>query len=205
MIRVAVTGKEYRLENKGVVAVAKVDSSGRVVVDREGTETRFEEGKTLEQVLNKFEQEGWRVIETTYTVKDSDVIIPKNMQTEVDEYLDLHREISALKAKMENSKKKIRRYMESRNLQAISGSKGGEVYLQECKASNTTTLFSDYELTDVEPHLTKTQLKKVVEPRVNAEKLEGLMKLGELSVDVVAALKEVKVCNPGTPQFRVRR
>lgn len=131
--------------------------------------------------------------------------IPVAVQKEVDEYLELHAEIAELNKKAEKLKKSVRTYMDKNDIKAISGSKGKQVELVPATASNSTSKYSDYIYDQVAEVLQGSLLGDVVEPRVNTEKLESLLKLDKLPKWKVERIKKLKIANPGTARFSVKK
>ncbi len=126
----------------------------------------------------------------------------KDVQTEVDRYLELHAEASAINKELETLKKSIREHMNEKDLKSIKGTHGRQVYFQHARASNTTSRYTDYELKDVMQVLDGKDLKKVTEIRVNADKLKGIMSV--LPAETVHRLESVKIVKEGTPRFSVK-
>ena len=132
--------------------------------------------------------------------------IPLEIQQKVDEYIKLHKEANELKKKLDELKTPIKAHMEAYELKAIKGSEFGTVALQDAKASNSTSIYTDYEIGDVAPLLSKELLNKVTENRVNAQVLDGVLKSDEtLSEDTIKKIKELKIVKPGTPRFVVKK
>jgi len=125
-----------------------------------------------------------------------------DIQVKVDKYLELHEEMSALRKEMDTLKKSIRTHMDKEGVESIKGTYGKQVYLQDAKASNSTSRYTDYELNDLLPIL-GNDIKKVTEIRVNADKVEGLAKLSapELKHKILAT----KIVKVGTPRFSVKK
>lgn len=132
-------------------------------------------------------------------------IITKEILTMTDEYLELHAQMAKLKKKADAHKDKIRKFMIAKSLKEITGSDGRYVTFQEAKASNGTSRYTDYLLKDIQLELEPTQLRKVTEIRVNADKLAVILNGGDLSPEKVATLKALKVSNPGTARFVVKK
>lgn len=190
--------KEVKLENNGEMAIVRVSATGAVEVVRDEAVTTFRPQHTVETVVEKFKSTGW--------VEKAEPSVPKHIIDEVDEYLELHEKMAKLKAEMEDLKKGIRTYMDKAEIREITGRSGKKVYLQDAKASNSTSRYTDYDLNEVMVALDGTDLlKKVTEIRVNAEKLEGLLKVEKLPKKTVEEVKALKISNPGTPRFAVKK
>lgn len=133
---------------------------------------------------------------------------PRNEEAEtrkkVKKYLELHEQQAKLKKEMDELKEEIRGYMNANDLDTFH-SRYGSIVLQQAKKSNSTSRYSDYELGDVMTILKGSDLKQVTEIRVNSEKVEGLIKLGNLPNSKVEALKNVKIEEQGNPRFTVKR
>ncbi|AYJ75798.1 hypothetical protein BSP18_164 [Bacillus phage BSP18] len=124
----------------------------------------------------------------------------------VDQYIELHKQAAELKSRMEELKKPVRTYMLENNHKKIKGTKGGSVVLQDATASNSTAIYSNYELGDIAPLVSADFLNKVTESRINSEKLEGLLKTHEgLDKETIEKIKEAKIVKPGTPRFTVKK
>ena len=132
--------------------------------------------------------------------------IPLSVQQEVDEYLELHAQMADLKAKQDKLKKNVREYMDRNSIQTINGSQGKQVYLQDAKASNATSRYTDYELEDIKKAIQDPNLlSRVTEVRVNADLLDGLMKTTKMPKEQVGKIKDLKITNMGTPKFMVKK
>ncbi|QZA69614.1 hypothetical protein 035JT004_116 [Bacillus phage 035JT004] len=124
----------------------------------------------------------------------------------VDQYIELHKQAAELKSRMEELKKPVRTYMQENNHKKIKGTKGGSVVLQDATASNSTAVYSNYELGDIAPLVSTNFLNKITESRINSEKLEGLLKTDEgLDKETIEKIKEAKIVKPGTPRFTVKK
>lgn len=182
-----------KLQKDGEVAIVTLNAEGRVEVEKEGSKTVFRPTYTIDTVVTEFEKRGW---------KD---FVPDYVREDVDAYLELHEEMSKLRKQMEGLKKRIRAFMDSEGVTSIRGTNGQEVYLQEAKASNSTSKYTDYELPDIIRELDYEVLKEVTEVRVNAEKLEGLLKTDKLPKEKVEEIKAQKIVRKGTPRFSVKK
>jgi len=127
------------------------------------------------------------------------------VQQEVDAYLELHQQIADLNKELDKMKKNVREYMETNSLKSIKGTKGREVTLQDATKSNSTSVYSDYLLEDLTSVLPEDILKDVTEIRVNATKLDGVLKTGKLPVATVKVVKNRKIKEAGTPRFTVKK
>jgi hypothetical protein len=126
-------------------------------------------------------------------------------QKQVDEYLELHKQKAELEKKMNELKKDIRDYMDTNDLDGVKGTNGQQIVLQAAKASNSTSRYTDYELSDVMNAMEGSLLKQVTEIRVNADKLEALLKVEKLPASKVKEIKGLKIVTPGTPRFTVKK
>jgi hypothetical protein len=126
-------------------------------------------------------------------------------QKQIDEYLELHKQKAELEKKMNELKTNIRDYMDTNDLDGVKGTNGQQIVLQAAKASNSTSRYTDYELSDVMNNLEGSLLKQVTEIRVNADKLEALLKVEKLPASKVKEIKALKIVNPGTPRFTVKK
>lgn len=215
--------KTVSLVHGNEVAVVSVNGDNRVEISREGMGvTVMAADATIESTVKKFETYGWKAaaqaaapqpIKEESTVDLTNVAksaiaqgVTVEVQQEVDAYLKLHEQKAALEKLLEERKKNIRHYMEENKVTAIKGTEGKQVYLQDAKASNSTSNFSDYDLTDIMAVLPEKEiLSQVTEMRVSTSKLEGLMKLDKLPKTKVEAIKALKINNPGTPRFSVKK
>lgn len=157
----------------------------RMVVAKTGTGTSY----LAEAAQNSLEQE-----------------VSLEIIQKVDQYIELHKQAAELKSRMEELKKPVRTYMQENNHKKIKGTKGGSVVLQDATASNSTAIYSNYELGDIAPLVSADFLNKVTESRINSEKLEGLLKTHEgLDKETIEKIKEAKIVKPGTPRFTVKK
>jgi uncharacterized small protein (DUF1192 family) len=222
--------KAFTKENE--VAVIQLLDTGRIaVVKNGGHPTLYHPRHTFDEVTQTFTKAGWETLVPVqkaheavqgHTSDDANGSaymqtvmrrvesatkqnVPPKTVEEVDEYIALHEQISQLKSQLEKKKKGIRSYMESNNLKEIVGTQGKKVYLQDCTASNATSIFTDYELIDLSAVMEQTYLEEVTETRVNGEKLEALLKLDKLPKDKVNDIKKLKIQNAGTPRFSVKK
>lgn len=197
--------KELKVIYGEEVAVVRLTENGGVEVVHNG-EVSSLKNTSFDEAIGMFQTCGWEVKED----KDKEVAtannVPLSVQKEVDEYLALHAQKAELEAKMDKLKKSIRNYMENNNIKEISGSKGNRVYLQEAAASNSTAIYTNYEVEPIMKALGDAELvRQVTEVRVNSEKLEALLKLDKLSKDAVEKVKALKVVKQGTPRFSVKK
>lgn len=192
---------EVTLEKNGKVAIIKMAEGGKVRVEQDGNITTYRPVVKMEDIIQEL-----TVQEDTNNQTIPDFVpIPDNILKAVDEYIELHEQVSTLKKQMDKLKKEIKPFMETNLIESIQGSNGKEVYLQQAKASNSTSRYTDYELKDLMHVLEGSLLKKVTEIRVNADKLEALLKLEKLPKDKVEKIKSLKIVKMGTPRFNVRR
>lgn len=196
--------KKVELVYGNEVALVQVNKEGRVEVVREGQGTEVLNAKyDFETAVQKFEENGWTSAAVKSAAKQD---IPLGVQQEVDEFLELHAQIAELNAKAEKLKKNVRTYMDNNNKKEIEGSKGKKVYLQDATASNSTAVYSNYELNHVAAAINNNEiLRQVTEIRINSDKLEALLKLDKLPKEKVAEVKSLKITNPGTPRFSVKK
>lgn len=127
------------------------------------------------------------------------------VQQEVDAYLELHQQVADLNKELDKMKKNVREYMETNELKEIKGTKGREVTLQDATKSNSTSVYSDYLLEDLTGVLPEDVLKDITEIRVNATKLDGVLKTGKLPSATVKVVKNRKIKEAGTPRFTVKK
>lgn len=199
--------QQVEMIQNGEVAIVRLNEDGRVEVIREGQNPAvLSSDYNLDTVIKKFEDNGWKQKEEKVVKAAAKNGVPLNIQQEVDEYLKLHAKKAELEAQMDKLKKNIRQYMENNDIKAIAGTEGKQVYLQEAKASNSTSIYTDYELNQVMVALNDNELlRQVTEVRVNAEKLEGLLKMGKLPESKVAEIRSLKIVKKGTPRFSVKK
>lgn len=192
-----IAGDQKKLKKDGELAVVRVSTEGNVEVERDGAVTHFRPKYTLDTVVTEFQQRGWEVA--------SEDAVPADVQEAVDEYLELHEQQSEIKKKMEKLKKQIRPVLDETENKTIKGTNGKAVYLQDARASNSTSRYTDYELGDIQPILDGPLLRQVTEIRVNADKLDGIIKLEKLPREVVDEISKAKIVKPGTPRFSVKK
>jgi hypothetical protein len=192
--------QEIKFQNEGELAIVRVLGNGRIEVERDGKATKFQPHHTVEDVTEKFEKSGWAKVEAPKPVE-----VTSEIQNAVDLYLKLDEEEKAIKKRKEEMKALIKPFMDGSGIEAIKGTQGKQVYLQPANASNSTSLYSNYEPADVLPLLPKEFYNDVIEGRVNSEKLEALLKLDKLPGHVADAVKACKIIKAGTAQFRVKK
>lgn len=186
-------------------AVVRLTENGGVEVVHDGAVSSVK-NTSFDKVVDMFQTCGWEVKEDKVKEVAMKNNVPLSVQKEVDEYLALHAQKAELEAKMDKLKKNIRNYMENNNIKEISGSKGKRVYLQEAAASNSTAIYTNYEVEPIMKALGDAELvRQVTEVRVNSEKLEALLKLNKLSKDTVEKIKAMKIVKQGTPRFSVKK
>lgn len=186
-------------------AVVRLTENGGVEVVHDG-EVSSVKNTSFDKVVDMFQTCGWKVKEDKVKEVAMKNNVPLSVQKEVDEYLALHAQKAEIEAKMDKLKKNIRNYMENNNIKEISGSKGKKVYLQEAAASNSTAIYTNYEVEPIMKALGDAELvRQVTEVRVNSEKLEALLKLDKLPKDTVEKIKAMKIVKQGTPRFSVKK
>ena len=186
---------EITLNQNGELAIVRVLDGGRVEVERDGGVTSFRPHYTFETVVDEFKSRGWE--------EKQDHGYTEEMQTAIDEYIELHEQASEIKAKMEKLKKTIRPHVEENG--PVYGTKGKCIYLQPAKASNATSRYTDYELRDIMNRLEGDMLRKVTEVRINADKLEALLGIEKLPQSKIDEIRGRKIVLPGTPRFSVKK
>lgn len=187
------------------VAVVRLTENGGVEVVHDG-EVSSLKSTSFDEAIGMFQTCGWEVKEDKVKEVAMANNVPLSVQKEVDEYLALHAQKAELEAKMDKLKKNIRNYMENNNIKEISGSKGKRVYLQEAAASNSTAIYTNYEVEPIMKALGDAELvRQVTEVRVNSEKLEALLKLDKLPKDTVEKIKAMKIVKQGTPRLSVKK
>src|SRR5690606_21155021 len=155
---------EVTLEKNGKVAIVKMAEGGKVRVEQDGNITTYRPVVKMEDIIQEL-----TVQEDTNNQTIPDFVpIPDNILKAVDEYIELHEQVSVLKRQMDKLKKEIKPFKETNLIESIQGNNGKEVYLQQAKASNSTSRYTDYELKDLMHVLEGSLLKKVTEIRVNA-------------------------------------
>lgn len=192
--------KEIKFQNEGELAIVRVLGNGRIEVERDGKATKFQPHHTVEDVSEKFTKAGWAEV-----TAPGPVVVTHEVQSAVDLYLELKEKEAALKKQMDSLKDIVKPFMEGNGLESIKGTQGKQVYLQPVTASNSTSLYSNYEPADVLPLLPKEFYNDVVEGRVNSDKLEALLKLDKLPGHVAESIKACKIIKSGTAQFRVKK
>ena len=166
--------------------------------------------------LAHYQDLGYTILDVENTMVDADEEepeLPKDLNPNVSkkmleltaEYIEVHAEIAELNKKMKASRTKIRKYMEDRNIKEITVSDGRYVTFQEAKATNSTARFTDYLLKDLQLELAPTELRKVTEIRINADKLDVLLNDTEvMSKDRAKEIRLLKVSEQGTARFVVK-
>lgn len=213
-------------------AIVSVDRNGLVSVTRGTQTTQMGNAYDLTKVRDSFLNYGWTEVKATAVKEDGlrvvsggfdSLLQPTGAETpvveeeevsdispkaqkDVDEYLKLHAEKAALEAKLKKLKPSITEYMNNNKLNEIKGTEGKRVMFQESSASNSTSLYTDYDLNDVILALgdNKDLLKQFTEVRVNGKKLEGALTASKLDKEIIDAVKATKIKKPGTPKFVVK-
>ncbi|AMB18745.1 hypothetical protein BH780_gp162 [Bacillus phage Eldridge] len=137
--------------------------------------------------------------------EEEEIEIPAEIQKEVDDYLAMYDQLAEMQKKAKALKDSVRKYMEENDLKEIYGTKDRKVYLQDSTKSNSSSTFTDYDYHDLASVLKEPVLKDVTEMRVNADKLNSLLKTNKLPTKVVDRVKKLKIATPGTPQFKVKK
>jgi hypothetical protein len=131
--------------------------------------------------------------------------VPVAIQKEVDEFLKLHEQIAELTKQAKVFKDNVRGYMQKNKVEQIYGTEGKKVILQPAAKSNSTSVYTDYDYTDVSEVLYDKVLEDVSEVRINADKLNSLIKTKKLPTEVADKIKKLKISEPGTPKFVVKQ
>ena len=131
--------------------------------------------------------------------------VPVAVQKEVDEFLKLHEQIAELTKQAKVFKDNVRAYMQKNKLERIYGTEGKKVVLQDATKSNSTSVYTDYDYHDVAEVLYEHKLEEVSEVRINADKLNSLIKTKKLPTEVADKIKKLKISEPGTPKFVVKQ
>jgi len=210
VVTVVKNGQEVTLANQTVQTIeAQFNEAGWVTVTPE-TELFEASHKQVIQVddvtlvteVNK--AGGTNVVDVTEEENEDD-LIPAKIKKDLDEFLKLHAEAAKLKTQMDKLKKGVREYMDKNDLTEVKGSNGKKVVLQEGMKSNSSSLFTDYNFTDVAAALNDNDLlKEVTEVRINGDKLKGLLGLGKLPKEKVEEIKGLKIAIEASPKFVVK-
>ena len=131
--------------------------------------------------------------------------VPVAVQKEVDEFLKLHEQIAELTKQAKVFKDNVRAYMQKNEVEQIYGTEGKKVVLQDAAKSNSTSVYTDYDYEDVAEVLRDKVLEDVSEVRINADKLNSLIKTKKLPIEVADKIKKLKISEPGTPKFVVKQ
>lgn len=219
-------------DSRGAISVTK--KSGTIPMgaayNLESVRNSFLQNDWKEVKATAVKEEGLRVVSTGYdsltasivaqnatevtgevtpkvevTEEEPSDISPK-AQKDVDEYLKLHAEQAKIAAKLKKLKPSIVDYMNNNKIEEIKGTEGKRVTFQEASASNSTSLYTDYDVNDVILALGehKDLIKQATEIRVNGKKLEGVLASAKIDKEIVDAVKATKIKNPGTPKFVVK-
>jgi hypothetical protein len=178
---------EVKIEQNGEMAVVRVSNQGIVEVERDGATTVF--GSSFTRAL---------------TDKAAEQKIPADLQSEIDQYIQLHEMKSQLEKQMKGFQENIRTYMDNNNMKTVYSTEGKRIELIDAKGSNSTSVYSDYELSHVQVALGNNELlRKCTEIRINTTKLEALLKVENIpNKDEILKLK---ICKQGTPRFTVKK
>jgi len=159
-------------------------------------------------LMNEVAEAPLQMVEVTaadVTEEEEEVEIPAEVQKEVDDYLAMYDQLAEMQKKAKALKDSVRKYMEENDLKEIYGTEDRKVYLQDSTKSNSSSTFTDYDYRDLAEVLKEPVLEEVTEMRVNADKLNVLLKSNKLPTKVVDQVKKLKITTPGTPQFKVKK
>lgn len=135
-----------------------------------------------------------------FPAKDTPAKKPRvtlDCQAEVDKYIRLHEEYKKIEKQLEELRKVIEPALQESNLVKVNGTQGGSVQVITQERPNVTGRYSTYELEDIEQFLSAKAKKACIVKRIDREKLEALMKIGEVDEE----LQELKRL---TPQVSIR-
>lgn len=181
------TLNEVKIEQNGEMAIVRVSNEGAVEVVRDGASTVF---------TNSFSR--------AVTEKAAEQKLPTELQSEIDQYIQLHEMKSQLEKQMKGFQENIRTYMDNNNMKTVYSTEGKRIELIDAKGSNSTSIYNDYEVKHVQVALGNNDLlRKCTEIRINTTKLEALLKVENIpNKDEILKLKIVK---QGTPRFTVKK
>jgi hypothetical protein len=220
--------KTAKFDYNGEIAELR-ENNGVVEVIRGGNTTPFKH--SFEQVVKTFLDSGWVQLPEEPATPAPELLaqpvpapadaqatleeqlamqsaakqdIPLSLQKEIDEYIEVNAEKAKLDSKLKKLKESVRGYMDDKELKKLQGTHGKAIVLEDAKATNSTSTFSDYHLVDITGVLEEEQVKEVTELRVNTKKLEALLAAGKLPSATVKTVKGLKIAEMGTPRFKVK-
>lgn len=131
----------------------------------------------------------------------------KSMQDKVNRLIELQKEQEKLKEEMKPLREDVKKFMketETTNLKGTGAHSDRTCNLGEQRKTNSTSLYTDYELKDLYTIL-GNDVKKVTEVRVNRDRVEGLIKSGDISKDLANLIKKVKIDKGSTDRFTIKK
>lgn len=118
--------------------------------------------------------------------------IPVDIQSDVDEYVDIHRQCKELEAQLKRLRKKIEPFMEENSIDSIMNTgKTGAIIIEPSNMAVVTAQYTTYskELLAV---LGQEVVDMVVATVVDRDKLEALVTLGAVESDIIKPYRQYK-------------
>lgn len=112
--------------------------------------------------------------------------IKKDIQSKVDEHIQLHAEMKALEKRLKQLREEIEPYMEEKGLNSIAGSEGGSIQRIEQNRPEITSRYTLYNYEDIEPRLSPPAKKKCIVKVIDGDAVKALGVLGEVEPDIVS-------------------
>lgn len=127
-------------------------------------------------------------------------IITANIQGAVDEYISLHQTAKELEARMKQLRAIIEPFMEQNQLEQLLGTQAGAVAHQASQRPVMSAKYTSFEPAQIDGFLTEEIRERVYVPRVDKDMLEAVVKLGQVSEEVL----KLKIVNQSR-SFVVKR
>ena len=141
------------------------------------------------------------VVETKPTVNKKItkkvLVIPKDIQDKVDEYLSDHAMYKELEKNLSQLKAVIEPYMKENNLTSISSKNGGSINIIDQNKAPVTSRFTKYPVDGVTEKLSLSAKRKCLVKKVDGDILEAMVTIGEVPKSVLS-LKVYNVCGAFT-------
>ncbi len=120
-------------------------------------------------------------------------VIKKDIQKSVDEYLDLHEQISQLNKKLKSLRNDIEPYMEKHNIEEIKGTEKGRIVRTPSTRAPMNANYTTYDVTKISKLVPARFHDDCIVEVVDKEELEELVKKGKLGKRVLNGLEACKV------------
>jgi chromosome segregation ATPase len=112
--------------------------------------------------------------------------VKKDIQSKVDEHIQLHAEYKELEKRLKQLRDEIEPYMDEKDIMELSGTDGGKIMRVEQSRPEVTSRYTKYDINIIEPQLPATARKKCVVKVIDADALKALGTLGEIDQSIIA-------------------